>query len=127
MNNQLILKKCQNCGAIIKELKACTCSDCGIKCCQEVMTTLMPNKVDAAYEKHIPTIEISGEYINVSVNHVMDEDHYIEWIAMITNNEEHFIYFKPGDVAKTTFKYVPNAKIYAFCNKHDLWEKTVEE
>ena len=33
MKNELIIKKCKTCGAMVKVLKDCTCENCGIKCC----------------------------------------------------------------------------------------------
>mgnify|MGYP006338318157 CR=1 FL=1 len=50
MKNNLIIKKCMSCGAIVKVLKDCTCNNCGIKCCGEEMQILLPNSVDAAIE-----------------------------------------------------------------------------
>ena len=57
MKNELIIKKCKSCGAMVKVLKDCTCENCGIKCCGEEMEILVPNSVDAAVEKHVPTYE----------------------------------------------------------------------
>lgn len=126
MKNELEVKKCVKCGALVKVLKDCTCEECGIKCCGEQMKKLIPNTVDAAFEKHIPTYEIDGNVIKVKVNHVMEEEHYIEWISMVVNGEEHTKYLKPGDIAEATFEYIPGANLYAYCNKHELWKKEVE-
>ena len=49
MNNELIIKKCKQCGAIVKVLNDCNCS-CGFECCGEKMETLIPNSVDASAE-----------------------------------------------------------------------------
>ena len=35
-----------------------------------------------------------GDKIIVKVNHVMEEDHYIEWISVVSDNEEITKYFK---------------------------------
>ena len=40
------------------------------------------NSVDAAFEKHVPMFNILGDKVEVYVNHVMEEDHYIEWILV---------------------------------------------
>ena len=126
MNNELIIKKCTKCGAMVKVFKDCTCDNCGIKCCGEEMKALVPNSVDAAFEKHVPTYEVKDGKIFVKVNHVMDEDHYIEWIAIVFDNKEVIKYFEPGKEAITHCKYVPGAKLYAYCNKHGLWKAKVE-
>lgn len=126
MKKELILKKCKNCGAIVKIIKDCNCDDCGIKCCGEKMNLIEPNTVDAAKEKHIPTYEKVEDEIFVKVNHVMEKEHFIEWIAMITDNEEHVITLYPEQNAECRFKYIPGAKLYAYCNKHGLWSIDVE-
>lgn len=125
MDKELTIKRCKNCGAIIKVLEDCNCKSCGIKCCGESMEVLVPNSVDASVEKHMPTFEIEENKIIVKVNHVMEDEHYIEWISMVSDEKECTKYFKPGEVAETKFKYIPGSKLYAYCNKHGLWLKEV--
>lgn len=122
----MIIKRCNKCGALVKAFKDCTCDDCGIKCCDEQMKTLVPNSTDASFEKHVPEYEIVNDEILVRVNHVMEEDHYIEWVAYSFDNKEYVVYFKPGEEAKATFPYVEGATIYSYCNKHALWSKEVK-
>lgn len=117
MNEELILKKCLKCGKVVRIMKGRE----NVVCCGEEMVTLVPNTEEASFEKHIPTYEISGEKITVKVNHVMEQEHYIEWILMITPEKECMKKFKPGDIAECQFKYVPGSKIYSYCNKHNLW------
>lgn len=90
------------------------------------MVELIPNSVDAAIEKHVPTYEVKDGKIYVQVNHVMEEDHYIECITMVIGKKEFTEYFKPGQVCQAHFKYIPGATLYAYCNKHGLWSKEVE-
>ena len=122
----MILKKCKKCGALVKILKDCNCDNCGIKCCNEELTIIKPNEVDAAFEKHIPIYEVVGNNINVKVDHVMEEDHYIEWICYETKTKEEFVYFNPNEDPKATFKYEKDSTIYSYCNKHLLWMKKVD-
>ena len=88
MNNELIIKKCKSCGATVKVINDCNCNGCGIVCCGEPMEKLVPNSVDAAVEKHVPTYEKVGDEIIVTVNHVMEEEHFIEWVCMVEENKE---------------------------------------
>ena len=125
MEKELIIKTCTKCGATIKVLKDCTCDNCGITCCDKKMVTLKPNSTDAAFEKHVPTYEIKDGNLIVSVNHVMDPDHYIEWISLVTNDNEETFYLKPGDDAKVTFTEKTKGTLYAYCNKHGLWKKEI--
>ena len=126
MSRELIIKKCAKCGALIKAIEDCRCVSCGFECCGEKMTKLEPNSVDAVVEKHVPSYVVKDGKIFIEVNHVMEEDHYIEWISIVFENKEVTTYFKPGDEPKTHCKYVPGSTIYAYCNKHELWKKDVD-
>ena len=126
MSKKLKIKKCLKCGALVKVLEDCTCENCGIKCCGEEMKELVPNSVDAAIEKHVPTYEIKDGKIFAKVNHVMEEEHYIEWISIVFDGKETTTYFKPGETPVAHCKYVPGSTIYAYCNTHGLWKKEVE-
>lgn len=119
------LRICNKCGALIEVLKDCTCENCGIKCCGEQTKAIVPNSVDASFEKHIPTIEVVGNYIEVTVNHVMEEEHFIEWVALVDEKISARKYFKAGETLKAIFPYIKGAKVYSYCNKHGLWVKEV--
>ena len=119
MNEEYIIKRCPVCGAVIRVLKG---KGDSITCCGELMVDCVPNTVDAAVEKHKPEVIVDGDKVNVTVNHVMEDDHYIEWISIsVPGKREKVIYLKPGDVAKTTFCHIAGSKVYAYCNKHGLW------
>ncbi len=126
MQNELIIKKCKTCGALVKVFNDCTCDNCGIKCCGEEMQALIPNSVEASLEKHIPTYEKVEDEIFVKVNHPMEKQHYIEWISLVKDNTEYTVKLYPEQNAEARFKYIPGSTIYAYCNKHELWKKDVE-
>lgn len=108
--------ECEKCKAQIISF-----DDEKVDCCGEEMIELIPNSVDAAFEKHVPVYEIVDGKVKAKVNHVMDEDHYIEWIAYLAHDRHDVRYFEPSMVAESEFDYVEGAKIYAYCNKHGLW------
>lgn len=122
---ELVIKKCAKCGAIMKVIKDCHCDNCGITCCGESMKVVKPNSVDTTIEKHKPTYTIKADKLIVNVDHVMEEDHYIEWIAIITDNLEEYVYLKPGDKPEVTFDGIKSGTIYAYCNKHGLWTTNI--
>lgn len=126
MSKEFKIKKCMKCGAIVKVIEDCKCENCGIQCCGEQMKELIPNSVDAAVEKHVPTYEVKDGKIYVKVNHVMEEEHYIEWISIVFDGKEGTTYFAPGQEAVAHCKYVPGSIIYAYCNKHGLWKAEVK-
>ena len=125
MSKELIIRKCKSCGAIVNVLEECNCK-CGIQCCGEEMEKLVPNSVDAAVEKHVPTYEKEQDEICVKVNHVMEDEHYIEWVCFVTENRQCMVKFKPGEKSEARFPYVKGSVVYSYCNKHGLWKKEVE-
>jgi superoxide reductase len=122
---ELVVRKCAQCGAIVKVINDCHCR-CGIVCCDEEMKEVKANAVDASFEKHVPTYEIKDDKIIVKVNHVMEDDHYIEWIAGVSDDTDEFKYLKPGDEPVAEFKYVKGMILYSYCNKHSLWKVEVK-
>lgn len=122
----LILKRCNKCGATVEVLEDCNCNDCGIKCCCENMEIVKENSVDCSVEKHLPIVEVCENYIVVSVPHVMEEEHFIKWLALVTDKTIGKKFLKPGENAKAIFPYVKGSKVYAYCNKHGLWSKVVD-
>lgn len=122
---ELILKKCKKCGAMVNVINDCDCNDCGIMCCNEFMINIKANSVDAAVEKHVPTYEVRDNKLIVKVNHVMDSDHYIEWICLLTDTKEEYIYLKPNDNAEAVFENVDSGILYSYCNKHGLWKQEI--
>lgn len=121
---ELIIKKCLKCGSTVKIINDCHCQDCGIICCKEPMKELKTNSNDGAIEKHKPLYEVKDNKLVVTVNHVMDSDHLIEWIALVTDDKEEYVYLK--DEPKAIFDKVTKGKIYAYCNKHGLWVTEIE-
>ncbi len=116
----LLLKKCSKCGNLVKVVGPLRCQS--LSCCDQRMVTLEPNSEDASFEKHVPTYEIKDDKLIVTVNHVMEKEHFIEWICFKTENKEEFVYLTKE--AKATFQY-EKGKLYAYCNKHGLWSKEV--
>ena len=126
MDNDIVLKKCAKCGALVEVVKPCTCDNCGITCCGQPMQEEIQNNKDFSFEKHLPTYEIKGNKIVVTVNHVMEEQHYIEWIAIKNENGKQVVFLKPNTTAQVEFDLVENAKIFAYCNLHGLWAAEVK-
>ena len=60
------------------------------------------------------------------VEHPMVEEHYIMWIAQVSDNQTTRIRLEPNQKPEVRFKYIPNSTIYAYCNKHGLWKTEVE-
>ena len=78
------------------------------------------------FEKHVPNYEVIDNRIIVTVNHVMEEDHFIEWIAMSSNNKIIKKFLLPNEKQVQYFHMLKEARFILFCNKHGLWAKDVE-
>ena len=121
---ELKFYRCKVCGKIIAIVK-----DTGVPtiCCGEEMEQIIPGTTDAAVEKHVPVITVNGNIVEVkvgSVDHPMAPEHYIEWIALSTQQGNQRKILKPGDAPKATFALVDGdevVKAYAYCNLHSLW------
>ena len=64
------------------------------------MSVLEANSTDAATEKHVPVVTVEGDTVHVevgSVQHPMEEDHYIEWIYLVTEHGVQSKCLKPGE------------------------------
>ena len=116
---------CKHCGNIITHLFN---SGVNVVCCGEPMTELIPNTSDGAGEKHVPVVKVNGQEVTVevgSVQHPSLPAHYIQWIALQTENGVQFCYLKPGDTPKAVFMLVNGEKpiaAYEYCNLHGLWK-----
>lgn len=111
--------KCDECDNIVEVIIPSDKELCGFK-------QLKENTTDAATEKHVPVIEkIEGGYrVTVGeVEHPMTEAHYIQWIELITDNNEVLRkYLTPNDKPVAEFK-TDAQTVYAreYCNLHGLW------
>ena len=101
---------------------------CDVFCCGEPMEELIPGTTDAAVEKHVPAFTVNGNIVDVtvgSVEHPMLDAHYIEWIALETEQGAQRKTLKPGDAPKASFALTEGDKVvavYAYCNLHSLWK-----
>lgn len=117
--------ECKHCGNIVEVIKP------GAQpvCCGSPMTLLEACTTDASIEKHVPVYEISGNEVCVTVGeveHPMVDNHYIEWIAIKTNQGVQRRKLKPGEKPTKKFLLLDGEKleaVYAYCNIHSLWKK----
>lgn len=107
--------------------------DSGVRmvCCNQQMTELVANTVEASKEKHIPVATAVGNNIKVavgSVPHPMTEEHHIEWIYLLSEQGGQRKILKAGDVPEVVFALTSSDKplaVYAYCNLHGLWKAAV--
>ena len=100
-----------------------------VTCCGRKMELLEANTTDASQEKHIPVYERVEDEIVVKVGeieHPMEKDHYIMWIAQVSDNKTTRIRLYPEQGTEVRFKYIPKSIVYAYCNKHGLWKINID-
>ena len=116
---------CKHCGNIITFLEN---SNVPVMCCGEKMQKVEPNTVDAAVEKHLPVIEVKDLLATVSVGsveHPIQDDHYIKWIVLQTSEGIKVKHLTPSDKPIAIFSLLDGEEVisaYEFCNKHGIWK-----
>lgn len=118
---------CGHCGNIVGMIH-----DAGvpIMCCGQEMTKMEPGTADASREKHVPMVNIEGDYVTVdvgSVAHPMQDEHSIQWVYLQTDRGGQRKCLEIGDEPMVKFaltKEKPVA-VYAYCNLHGLWKTEV--
>ena len=102
-------------------------TDIKLFCCGEEMQELAANTVEASGEKHIPAVKVGEGSVEVnvgSVNHPMEEVHWIEWVQLVTDKGSYRRWLNPGEAPNVRFllgEEKPVA-VYAYCNLHGLWK-----
>ena len=115
--------RCPVCGNIVEVLNAGAGE---LVCCGKPMILLKENTTDAAQEKHVPVVEktTNGYHVRVgSVEHPMLNEHYIQWIELLTPKSVLRCELKPGCKPEATF--FPNEECLCareYCNLHGLWK-----
>ncbi|MAG79136.1 desulfoferrodoxin [Candidatus Pacearchaeota archaeon] len=109
--------KCEVCGNIIEVLHPAGGT---LVCCNQNMKLLEENSSDAATEKHVPVI-VENKVKVGSVEHPMEESHYIEWIEATDGKNISKVFLKPGEKPEAEFSFdITSAR--AYCNLHGLWK-----
>lgn len=118
--------KCNVCGNIVEVMHEGAGT---LVCCAQNMILKTENTQDAATEKHIPVVTRKGENVEVVVGevlHPMQEDHYIEFIQVLTNKNVYTSFLEPIGEARAEFCIPENENIVnvrEYCNLHGLWSK----
>ncbi len=126
MKSTVAFYKCEKCGNIVELI-----NDAGVPlvCCGEEMAKLEAQSADQTTEKHVPIATREGGKINVVVGstlHPMEDKHFIEWIAIVTDNGIERINLSPGQEPKAIFcDKEGSVDVYEYCNIHGLWKSTL--
>lgn len=123
MARKLEIYKCESCGNIVEVVHGGAGE---LVCCGEPMVLMQPKTTDQGKEKHVPVKEkIDGGFrIKVGENaHPMAEDHFIEWVQVISGDEVCRVFLKPGQEPKAEFlTKADEVTARELCNVHGLWK-----
>lgn len=105
---------CPVCGNVIQTIGEAVVSCCGI--------TLPPIESEDADSDHFIHIEIVEDEYFVTVDHPMDKDHYISFLVAVSDQGTNFVKLYPEGNAEARFKINRVTKLYAYCNRHGLFQ-----
>lgn len=119
--------KCNVCGNIVEVLHEGAGT---LVCCGQDMQLHVEKKEEEGNEKHLPVVEVNGSKVIVkvgSVEHPMEEAHYIEWIEVINGEIAKRVFLKAGQAPKAEFIFenIGQLRVREYCNIHGLWETVV--
>lgn len=104
---------CPVCGNVINATGEAVVSCCGI--------TLPPLEAEEPDEEHCISVENVEDEFYVTVDHPMTKDHFISFLAAVTDQEVQLFKLYPEGNAECRFKKSCVRKIYAYCNRHGLF------
>lgn len=93
----------------------------------EDISEITANTTDGAVEKHVPVCEVNDGKVCVKVGsaeHPMQENHYIEWVAVKTDKGFYTKFLRPEEKPQACFTVDGETveEVYAYCNLHGLWK-----
>ncbi|MFH1877731.1 MAG: desulfoferrodoxin [Candidatus Omnitrophota bacterium] len=119
------LYRCEICGNVVEVVHEGAPS---LVCCGQAMTKLEAKDQDTGAEKHVPVIEETEKGIKVkigSVEHPMEDKHYIKFIEVLTKDKVLRAELKPRQAPSADFNVGKKdvESVREFCNVHGLWKK----
>lgn len=108
---------CPVCGNVISSSGEALISCCGI--------TLPPLEAEPSDEEHMISLQRIDDELFVSVEHPMEKDHFISFIAAVSDQRVQLLKLYPEGNAEGVFKIDHIKKVFAYCNRHGLYEATV--
>ena len=105
---------CPVCGNAVRATGEALVSCCGI--------TLPPLEPETCDSEHDIKVEIVEDEYFVTVDHPMQKDHYISFLAAVSDSRVQFVKLYPEGNAEARFKIDRVKKFYAYCNRHGLFQ-----
>ena len=104
---------CPVCGNVIRSIGETVVSCCGI-----TLPVLEAEEQDADHRLRVEKVE--DEYY-VTADHPMTKEHYISFLAAVSDERMQFVKLYPEGAAQARFKIDRIQYLYAYCNRHGLF------
>ena len=108
---------CPVCGNVIQ-----TTGEAVISCCGITLPPLEAEAPDNSDIEHSLNVETVEDEYYVTMNHPMTKEHYISFIAAVSDQGVQLVKLYPEGNAQARFKISRVRKLYAYCNRHGLFE-----
>ncbi len=123
MAKRMDIYKCEICGNIVSLLHV---GSGRLVCCGQPMGLKNAKTDDQGKEKHVPVVEKTEKGVRVkvgSIAHPMEENHYIEWIEVVTDSGVLRKFLKPGEAPEAEFELSGDIVLAReYCSVHGLWK-----
>ena len=104
---------CPVCGNVIEATGDAVVSCCGI--------TLPPLDAEECDDEHKTNVETVEDEYYVTVDHPMTKDHYISFLAAVSDDGIQLKKLYPEGPCEARFRIRAVRNIYAYCNRHGLF------
>ena len=105
---------CPVCGNVFQATGEAVVICCGI--------TLPPLETEEESPEHVIHVEITDDEYYVTVDHPMTKEHYISFLAAVSDQGVQLTKLYPVGSAEARFRIQGVKKFYAFCNHHGLFD-----
>jgi len=118
------LYRCEVCGNIVEVVNE---GATALVCCGEPMIKLEAKTEDQGQEKHVPVVEETNSSIKVkvgSIEHPMEDKHYIKFIEILLKDRIIRKELKPGQAPEVKYcaTKLDVIEVREFCSIHGLWK-----
>ena len=110
---------CPVCGNVIVAAGEAVVSCCGI--------TLPDLEAESADPEHEIRMEIAEDEYYVTVDHPMTKEHYISFLAAVSDQGVQFVKLYPEGNAEARFRINRVKNVFAYCNRHGLFRRKRNE
>lgn len=105
---------CPVCGNVIESTGEATVSCCGV--------TLPALEAEPADAEHAIDLQVVEDEYYVTLSHPMTKAHYISFLAAVSDMGVQLVKLYPEGAAEARFKISRVKYLYAYCNRHGLFQ-----